>query len=97
MVIGALHFTSKEKLNLELGWKTIMKRGDFLGLNLFHEVHLHETRPLVRKCMPKLDLEKKHETRSTFEVGYTVHRVGEMIQQAGDVSSSSGNKKCYGF
>ena len=41
-----------------------MKRGDFLGLNLFHKIHLHETRPLVRKCMPKLDFEKKHETRS---------------------------------
>ena len=64
MVTGALHFTSKEKLNLELGWETIMKRGDFLGLNLFHKIHLHETRPLVRKCMPKLDFEKKHETRS---------------------------------
>ena len=64
LVTGALHFTSKEKLNLELGWETIMKRGDFLGLNLFHKIHLHETRPLVRKCMPKLDFEKKHETRS---------------------------------
>ena len=43
MVTGALHFTYKEKPNLELGWEATMKRGDFLGL------------PFVRKCMPKLD------------------------------------------
>ena len=41
---GAFHFTSKDKLNSELCWKTIMKRGNFLGLNLFHKIHLHETR-----------------------------------------------------
>ena len=28
VVTGALHFTSKEKLNIELGWETIIERGD---------------------------------------------------------------------
>ena len=64
IVTGALHFTSKDKLNSELGWETILERGDFLGLNIFHKIHLHETRPLIRKCMPQLDFEKKFETRS---------------------------------
>ena len=45
-------------------WETIFERGDFLGLNIFHKIHLHETRPLIRKCMPQLDFEKKFETRS---------------------------------
>ena len=64
IVTGALHFTSKDKLNSELGWETILERGDFLGLNIFHKIHLHETRPLIRKCMHQLDFEKKFETRS---------------------------------
>ena len=64
VVTGALHFTSREKLNAELGWETISQRGDFLGLNVFHKIHLHETRPLIRNCMPKLDIERKFELRS---------------------------------
>ena len=64
IVTGAYHFTSKDKLNLELGWETISKRGDILSLNIFQKIHLQETRPLIRKCMPKLDFEKRCETRS---------------------------------
>ena len=64
LVTGALHLTSKEKLNTELGWETIQKRSDFLGLSIFHKIHSHETRPLIRKCMPKLDFERKHHLRS---------------------------------
>ena len=41
-----------------------MDRGDILSLNIFHKIHRHETRPLVRYCMPKPDIEKKHTTRS---------------------------------
>ena len=59
VVTGALHFTSKYKLKSELGWETIMERGHFLGLNIFQKNHLHETRPLIRSFMPKLDLEQK--------------------------------------
>ena len=41
------HFTSREKRNLELGWETIEKRADYLGINFF----LYETRPLIRTCL----------------------------------------------
>ena len=64
IVTGALHFTSKYKLNLELGWESILDRGDILSLNIFHKIHRHETRPLIKCCMPKPDIEKKHTTRS---------------------------------
>ena len=64
IVTGALHFTSKEKLNLELGWESIFDRGNILSLNIFHKIHRHETRPLIRSCMPKPDIDKKYLTRS---------------------------------
>ena len=64
MVSGALHYTSKEKLDTELGWETIQKRSDILGLNIFQKINLYETRPLIRKCMPKLDFERQHLLRS---------------------------------
>ena len=59
LVCGALHYTNKDKLNLELGWESIMDRGNLLSLNIFHKIHRHETRPLIRTCMPKLDIEHK--------------------------------------
>ena len=31
---------------------------------MFQKIHLHETRPLIRSCMPKLDFERKHSLRS---------------------------------
>ena len=55
LITGAFHFTSKEKLTLELGWETILQRGNFLSLNIYQKINLHETRPLIRRCMPKLD------------------------------------------
>ena len=64
LVTGAFPFASKDKLNVELGWETLEKRADILGLNMFHKIHLHETRPLIRSCMPKLDFERKHSLRS---------------------------------
>ena len=64
IVTGAYHYTSKDKLNLELGWETIQTRGDLLSLNFFQKIHLQETRPLIRTCMPKLDFEKTCMTRS---------------------------------
>ena len=64
IVTGALHFTSMSKLNSELGWETISKRSEFLGLSMFQKIHLHETRPLIRQCMPKLDFEREHFLRS---------------------------------
>jgi hypothetical protein len=41
-----------------------MPCSDILGLNIFHEIHLHETRPLIRSCMPRLDFEREHFLRS---------------------------------
>ena len=64
IVTGAYHFTSKEKLNFELGWESIKDRGDLLSVNIFHKIHLQETRPLIRMCMPKLDYERTCVTRS---------------------------------
>ena len=54
LVSGSLHFTNKAKLDEELGWESLSTRADFLGLSLFHKIHLHETRPLIRNCMPKI-------------------------------------------
>ena len=64
IVSGALHYTSKDKLNDELGWETITERGNLLSLSIFHKIHLHETRPLVRKCMPKLNLDNNYKIRN---------------------------------
>ena len=64
LVTGALHYSSQEKLNADLCWESLKKRIDFLGLCLFHKIHLHLTRPLLRKCMTKPDWECKRKTRS---------------------------------
>ena len=58
LVTGALHFNNKENLNNELGWESFKTRIDFLGLSLFHKIHRHETRPLVRTCVSNIDYEK---------------------------------------
>ena len=44
--------------------ETIQKRSEILGLNIFQKIHLGETRPLIKHCMPKLDFERKHYLRS---------------------------------
>ena len=64
LVTGAYHLTNREKLNLELGWESIQQRCDILCLNIFHKIHLQETRPLIRSCMPKPDLGNKYFIRS---------------------------------
>ena len=61
---GTFHFTSRDKLNSELGWETLQKRCEILSLNIFHKIHRYETRPLIRKCMPKPDIEQRFPTRS---------------------------------
>ena len=64
LVTGACKFTSRDKLNSELGWETISKRCEILSLTLFHKIHKQETRPLIRKCMPEPDIGNKFPTRS---------------------------------
>ena len=51
LVTGAYHFTSRDKLYNELGWESLQQRNDYLGLNIFQKIHLHETRPLIRTCL----------------------------------------------
>ena len=46
------NFAGKEKLYTELGWETITECGNLLSLNIFHKIPLHETRPLIKNCMP---------------------------------------------
>ena len=69
LVCGAFHYTSREKLNSELGWENFRTRIKFIGLSLFQKIHLLETRPLARKCMSKLDYTKTHHSR--YKGGYT--------------------------
>ena len=61
---GTFHFTSRDKLNSELGWETLQKRCEILSLSIFHKIHRYETRPLIRNCMPKPDIEQRFPTRS---------------------------------
>ena len=63
LVSGALHYSSIEKLNKELGWETIQDRAEYLGITFFHKIHLHETRPLIQKYMPKIKSDQ-HDLRS---------------------------------
>ena len=60
LVTGALHLTSKEKLNSELGWETIKTRVDYLGLCLFHKIANHETRPLITTFMTTCNMRNKN-------------------------------------
>ena len=48
LVTGALHLTSRDKLNVELGWENFQTRINFLGLSLFQKIHKYQTRPLIR-------------------------------------------------
>ena len=63
---GALHFTSQTKLEIDLAWETIEERANFLGLSLFHKIHLQQTRPLIRKCMPEINMNKTTRSSGRF-------------------------------
>ena len=60
LVTGALHLTSRDKLDAELGWENLSTRAEFLGLSLFHKIRRGETRPLVRTCMPTFNLNPRN-------------------------------------
>ena len=64
LVTGALHYTSCSKIFLELGWEELSSRAKFLGLTVFHKIHLGITRPLVKTCMPSLRFNHNN-TRAT--------------------------------
>ena len=63
---GALHLTSKEKLNLELGWSSIKSRVDLLGLCLFQKIHNFETKPLINTCMSQFNLQTNTRQFGTY-------------------------------
>ena len=63
LTTGALHFTNQNKLYNELGWESLLSRYKILGLSLFHKIHLHLTRPLIRNCLPEVSV-NPHNTRS---------------------------------
>ena len=66
LVTGAPHLSNKDKLNLELGWEGISERGDILSLSFFHKIHLGETRPLIKTCMPKVNFGTTTQTWSNI-------------------------------
>ena len=63
LLVPSIILTKKNSI-LKFGWGKKTERGNILSLSLFHKIHLHETRPLIRTCMPKLDLENTCPTRS---------------------------------
>ena len=52
---GALHFTSQLRLEQDLSWESIDSRARFLGLSIFHKIHLGAARPLIKSCMPEIN------------------------------------------
>ena len=38
-------------LENELGWETLQKRSEILGLCIFQKIHTHDTRPLIKRCI----------------------------------------------
>ena len=52
---GALHFTNQSRLEADLSWETIDDRAKLLGLCIFHKIHLLQTRPIIRRCMPEIN------------------------------------------
>ena len=51
---GTLHLTSQTALEHDLAWESVSDRALFLGLSMYHKIHLNQTRPLVKTAMPKL-------------------------------------------
>ena len=55
IVTGALPFSSQAKLESDIAWESTDNRAKFLGLTIFHKIHLGLTRPLIRTCMPSIN------------------------------------------
>ena len=66
VVTGALHFTSRIKLDQDLGWESLAERYELLGLSLFHKIAHNNVRPLLRSLLPKTK-DKRYNTRSNDE------------------------------
>ena len=55
--------TSGDKMYKDLGWETIKTRILFLSLCLFRKIHTNATRPLIKSCLPSINLQKQVRTR----------------------------------
>ena len=66
MATMAMKFTSKEKIFRDLGWESIENRIKYLSICLFHKIHIHATRPLIRKCMPPINLMHNYTRNNRF-------------------------------
>ena len=105
VVTGALNSTSRKRLFEELGWETIADRTKFLGLCIFHKIHVHETRPLIRTCLTKLDWEKKYVLRSKggylpypyFKQKFLNSFFPFISKQWNNLSNSTKSKNLYDF
>jgi hypothetical protein len=53
LVTGALPFTSRIKLDQDLGWEDLSTRAEMLGLSLYHKIAYDNVRPLIKKLMPQ--------------------------------------------
>ena len=67
---GALHLTSQASLEQDLAWESLADRALFLGLSLFHKIHLNQIRPLIKKIMPRP--KKAGITRSSNSFKYEI-------------------------
>ena len=63
---GALHLTRQIKLESELGWESLSTRANFLGLCQFKKFHLHESRPLVLRCMPEINFTRNTRNKTFY-------------------------------
>ena len=59
----AMKFTNREKLFDDLGWENYKTRIEYLSICLFHKIHIYETRPQIRECMPPIN-DQINSTRS---------------------------------
>ena len=63
LTTGAMIRTSGDKMYKDLGWETIKTRILFLSLSLFRKIHTNATRPLIKSCLPSINLQKQVRTR----------------------------------
>ena len=63
LITGAMSRSSGDKIYKDLGWETITTRILFLSLWLFRKIHTNATRPIIKSCLPWMNLQKQVRTR----------------------------------
>ena len=63
LVTGALQYTSRLKLDADLGWEDLGTRYEMLGLSMFHKIFHNNVRRLIKSFMPPF-IERNHITLS---------------------------------